>query len=52
MAEGRQMNIQTPYELPTRPADVLHRGAEMASRAAGLAAFGICLITLLYMVAF
>lgn len=52
LAEGRSMNIQTSREVPVKISDVLDRGTEIASRACGLAAFGICIISLAYLIAF
>ncbi|HEX7822616.1 MAG TPA: hypothetical protein VF463_18590 [Sphingobium sp.] len=46
------MNIQTSQNYPARPAQFLDRSAELASRAGGLAAFGFCILSLLYLVAF
>lgn len=45
------MNIQTSNEYPTRPAEFINRGAEIASRLGGVVAFGVCLLGLLYLVA-
>ncbi len=46
------MNLHTSYEFPAKPAEFLDRGAHMASRVAGLAAFGLCILSLLYVIAF
>ncbi|MET0240333.1 MAG: hypothetical protein ABW184_10610 [Sphingobium sp.] len=42
------MNAQMFQEYPTRPANYINRGAEIASRLGGVAAFGLCLIGLGY----
>lgn len=46
------MNIQTSGDYPTRPAEFIDRGAEVVSRAAGLAAFAVTVFALLYLAAF
>ncbi|MCE7798810.1 hypothetical protein LWE61_19975 [Sphingobium sufflavum] len=46
------MNIRTFHEYPPRPAGFIDRGAEMASRAAGLGTFALCVIGLLYLIVF
>ncbi|MET0364320.1 MAG: hypothetical protein ABW169_06675 [Sphingobium sp.] len=46
------MNIQTSGDYPTRPADFIDRGAQVVSRAGGLAAFAVTVFALMYLAAF
>jgi hypothetical protein len=45
------MNIHIYDGYPTRPVEALSRGAEIASRFGGIAAFSLCLLGLVYAVA-
>lgn len=45
------MNIHSFKDYPTRPADVIERGAETLSRLSGVVAFAVVLFSLLYMLA-
>jgi hypothetical protein len=45
------MNMQTSRDYPTRPANLIDRGAEMLSRIAGIVAFVVAIFALFYLLA-